>query len=108
MLLNVIAPRITRLDTRFRNCVPPEKVLALGLFRLAHGNSYISIAPAMNVGKSTLVTEAVQDVVKSLFNLRNKYIKFPETEQETTALKFAHLRSIPISRILSVLLPEFI
>ena len=104
MLPNVIAPRITRLDTRFRNCVPPEKVLALGLFRLAHGNSYISIAPAMNVGKSTLVIEAVQDVVESLFD----YIKFPETEQETTALKFAHLRSIPISRILSALLMELI
>ena len=84
MLLNVIAPRITRLDTRFRNCVPPEKVLALGLFRLAHGNSYISIAPAMNVGKS--VIEAVQDVVESLFDLRNEYIKFPETEQEKAAL----------------------
>ena len=52
MLLNVIAPRITTaiLDTRFRNCdncVPPEKVLALGLFRQANGNSYISIAPAI-------------------------------------------------------------
>ena len=85
MLLNVIAARITRLDTRFRNCVPPEKVLALGLFRLAHGNSYISIAPAMNVGKSTVI-KAVQDVVESLFDLRNEYIKFPETEQETAAL----------------------
>ena len=103
ILLNVITPRITRLDTRFRNCVPPEKVLALGLFRLAHGNSYISIAPAMNVGKSTLVIEAVQDVVESLFDYI-KYIKFLETENETTALKFAHLRSIPISRILSALL----
>ena len=54
MLMNVIAPRIQdSLDTRFRlrNSVPPEKVLALGLFRLAHGNSYISIASAMNVGK---------------------------------------------------------
>ena len=108
MLLNVIAPRITRLNTHFRNCVPPEKVLALGLFRLAHGNSYISIAPAMNVGKSTLVIEAVQDVVESLFDLRNEYIKFPETEQETTASKFAYLRSIPISRILSALLTELI
>ena len=107
MLLNVIAPRITRLDTRFRNCVPPKKVLALGLFRLAHGNSYISIAPAMNVGKSTLVIEAVQDVVESLFDYV-KYIKFPETEQETTALKFAHFRSLPISRILSALLTELI
>ena len=85
MLLNVIEARITRLDTRFRNCVPPEKVLALGLFRLAHGNSYISIAPAMNVGKSTVI-KAVQDVVESLFDLRNEYIKFPETEQETAAL----------------------
>ena len=107
MLLSVIAARITRLDTRFRNCVPPEKVLALGLFRLAHGNSYISIAPAMNVGKSTLVIEAVQDFVESLFDYI-KYIKFPETEQETTALKFAHLRSIPISRILSALLTELL
>ena len=85
MLLNVIAARITRLDKRFRNCVPPGKVLALGLFRLAHGKSYISIAPAMNVGKSTVI-EAVQDVVESLFDLRNEYIKFPETEQETAAL----------------------
>ena len=36
--MNVIAPRIQdSLDTRFRlrNSVPPEKVLALGLFRLA-------------------------------------------------------------------------
>ena len=96
MLLNVIAPRITRLDTRFRNCVPPEKVLALGLFRLAHGNSYISIAPAINVGKSAVI-EAVQDVVESVFDLRNEYIKFPETEQETAALirTFEELSDLP-------------
>ena len=70
VLLNVIAPWITRLDMRFRNFVLPEKVLVLGLFRLAHGNSYISIAPAMNIRKS-IVIEAVQDVVESLFDLRN-------------------------------------
>ena len=58
MLLNVIAPRSP-----------------LGLFRLAHGNSYISTAPAMNVGKSTVI-EAVQGVVESLFDLRNEFIKF--------------------------------
>ena len=39
----------------------------------------------MNVRKSTVI-EAVQDVVESLFDLRNEYIKFPETEQETEAL----------------------
>ena len=42
----------------------------------------ISIAPAMNVKKPTVI-EAVEDVLESLFNLRNEYIKFPETEQET-------------------------
>ena len=63
-----------------------------------------SIAPAMNVKKSTVI-EAVQDVVESLFNLRNDYIKFPETEQETAAII---LRSIPISRILPALLTELI
>ena len=46
---------------------------------------YISIAPAMNVGKSTVI-ETVQDVVEPLLDLRNEYIKFPETEQETAAL----------------------
>ena len=45
-----------------RNCIPPEKVLAIGLYRLAHGNSYVSLAPVFNVGKSTAI-EAVQDVV---------------------------------------------
>ena len=45
----------------------------------------ISIAPAMNVKKSTVI-EAVQDVAESLFNLRNEYLKFPETEQETAAI----------------------
>ena len=62
-------------------CVPPEKVLALGLFRPL----MVIHIRAMNVGKPTLI-EAVQDVVESLFDLRNKFIKFPETEQETGAL----------------------
>ena len=59
-----------------RDCVPPEKVLAIGLYRLAHGNSYESMAPALNVGRTTAI-EAVQDVVNQLYELRNHYIKFP-------------------------------
>ena len=50
----------------------------------------------MNVGKSTVI-EAVQDVVESLFDLRNEYTKFPETEQETAALisTFAEYSDFP-------------
>ena len=61
-LLNMVNPHVARQDTSMRNCIPPEKILAIGLYRLAHGNSYVSIAPVFNVGKSTII-EAVQDVV---------------------------------------------
>ena len=66
-----------------RSCIPAEKILAIGLYRLAHGNSYVSIAPVFNVGKSTVI-EAVQDVVNVLYDLRNRYIKFPTTIPEMT------------------------
>lgn len=82
ILLNVLRPAVTRENTRLRDCIAPEKVLALGLDRLAHGNSYESIGPVFNIGRLT-VPEAVQDVVEALFNLRNDYIKFPTTEAET-------------------------
>jgi len=54
-LVGILGHRIVRENTRFRDCIPPEKVLALGLYRLAHGNSYVSIGPVFNVGKSTTV-----------------------------------------------------
>ena len=76
--------------------MPPQKVLALGLYRLAHGNSYSSIAPVFNVGKSTAI-EAVQDVVNGLYELRDEYIKFPETLAEVNASigTFADLTDLP-------------
>ena len=51
IVIHILGPRLERRNSRFRNCLPPEKVLALGLYRLAHGNSYSSIGPAFNVGK---------------------------------------------------------
>ena len=66
-----------------RNCIPAQKILAIGLYRLAHGNSYVPIAPVFNVGKSTVI-EAEQDVVNVLFDQRDHYIKFPTTIAEIT------------------------
>ena len=96
MLLNVLRPAVTCKNTRLRDYIAPEKVLALGLYRLAHGNSYESIGPSFNVGRST-VLEAVQDVVEALFNLRNVYIKFPITEAETWVCieTFQHVSDLP-------------
>ena len=64
MLLNVLRPAVIRENTRLRDWIAPEKVLALGLYCLARGNSYESIGPNFNVGRST-VLEAIQDVVEA-------------------------------------------
>ena len=95
-ILHILGQRLERRNTRFRNCLPPAKVLALGLYRLAHGNSYSSIGPVFNVGKSTVI-EGVQDVVNGLYELRDEYIKFPETIAEVNAsiATFAELTNLP-------------
>ena len=50
-VLDVSGARIVRENSRFRSCLSPAKVLAIGLYRLAHGNSYLTIGPTFNVGK---------------------------------------------------------
>lgn len=83
-LVGILGPWLTRQKTRPRECVPPEKVLALGIYRIANGNSFASIGPVFNVGKSTVI-ETVQDVVRGLFELKDEYVHFPETVAETAA-----------------------
>jgi len=96
VLLNMLTPFLLRQNTSLHDCIPPEKVLALGLYRLAHGNSYLTIGANFGVGKSTVI-EAVQDVTGALFELRNEYIKFPVSEAETrTCIEtFSELSNLP-------------
>ncbi|XP_028516196.1 protein ALP1-like [Exaiptasia diaphana] len=96
LLLNVLRPALTRQNTFLRDCIPPAKVLSLGLYRLAHGNSYNTIAATFNVGKSTVI-EAVQDVVEALCDIRENYIKFPSSEDEIveSSETFDDLTDIP-------------
>ena len=81
-LLTLLRGYVQRENTRFRDCIPPEKVLAIGLYRIAHGGSYDNRALAMNVGKTT-VHEAFRDVVNALYDIRNDLIKLPVTVDET-------------------------
>ena len=50
-LLTLLRGYVQRENTRFRDCIPPEKVLAIGLYQIAHGGSYDNTALAMNVEK---------------------------------------------------------
>ena len=82
----MLGHHLVRQPSRFRDPLPPEEILALGLYRLVHGNSYVTIGPSFNVGKATAI-EAVQDVVEALYKIRNDYIKFSETEAEIVAAR---------------------
>ena len=82
-VVNILGPRIVRDNSRFRTCLCPAKILAIGLYRLAYGNSYLTIGPAFNVGESTVI-EAVHDIVAALYELRDDHIKFPENLAEIT------------------------
>ena len=96
VVLNTLGHRIVRENSRFRACLSPAKILAFGLYRLAHGNSYLTIGPTFNVGKSTVI-EAIQDVVGALYELRDDHIKFPENLAEITASlqSFEGLSALP-------------
>ena len=81
-LLDLVRDKLERQNTRFRSCIPAEKVLAIALHRLENGISYVTLALLLNVGKSTAI-EATQDVVEALNELRKDHIHFSETEDET-------------------------
>lgn len=94
--LDLLGARIMRHNSRFRSCLSPAKVLAIGLYRLAHGNSYPTIGPTFNVDRSTVI-EAVQDVVRALYELQDDHNKFPETRAElnTSIQLFEELSALP-------------
>ena len=81
-LLNMLHPFLLWQNTSLCDCIPPGKVLALGLYCLVHGNSHLTIGANLGVGKSTVI-EVVQDVTGAPFELRNESIKFPVREAET-------------------------
>ena len=94
MLLNILRPRLTKQNTCLR--VTGKKILALGMYHLAHANSYVTIGPNFNVGKTTVI-EAVEDVVDALCDIKHKYIKSPSTNREILATRqtFENLTNLP-------------
>eukprot|EP00794_Sanderia_malayensis_P007619 gene7619-8459_t len=93
MLVRVCDVNITRGQTRFRASLSPEKVLAVGLYRLAHGASYQVCADTFNIGKTT-VHEAFFDVVTVLNTVKNRFIRFPATlEKKVKAINTFKSRS---------------
>ena len=47
-ILNLVWHCLARQPSNLRDPLPPEKILASGLYRLGHGNLYVSIGPSFN------------------------------------------------------------
>ena len=94
--LDLLGARIMQHNSRFRSCLSPAEVLAIGLYRLDHGNSYPTIGPTFNVDRSTVI-EALQDLVRALYELQDDHIKFSETRAElnTSIQSFEELSALP-------------
>ena len=94
MILYHLNPHLTRQDTAMHDCIPPQKVLAIGLHRLD------SIGPTFNVGKSTVI-KAVQDVVNALLDASDQFIEFSTTPAGTAA-STEHFRAHTRSELVHV------
>ena len=79
--MRIFHKNITRKPSKFRECLSPEKVLAIGLYRLATGASWQACADVFNVGKTTAL-EAFEDVLSALNKVKGHFIKFPSTLEE--------------------------
>lgn len=66
---------------RFRDPVSVEERVGLSLWRLATGNSYRSCGLQFGLGKST-VEIICSEFEQAIFNLKNRFLKFPLTTQE--------------------------
>ena len=73
-----VGPAIQRQDTILRAAIPLEKRAAVGLQRLATGDSYRSCGLMFGIAKSTAVG-VCRDFVQALCQLKEQFIKFPNT-----------------------------
>ena len=82
-LLALVAPEISRRNTRLWKAIPRPKRVAIALWRLAGGGSFGDVATHFDVGKSTCV-KISREVCYALNRLSKHFIKFPVTCRETT------------------------
>ncbi|KAK0137444.1 Protein ALP1-like [Merluccius polli] len=91
-LLRIVAPSITKLDTKFRQAISPEERLCICLRYLATGDSFRSVAFGFRVGAST-VAGIVHEVCAAIWtSLLADYMPRPDAaEWRKIAAEFSHL-----------------
>jgi hypothetical protein len=76
-LHKLLAPHIGKRVTNFRQPIPSDRRLAIFLYYVAHGASYIVLTNQFGCGKST-VCGIISDIVHAILqHLSQHYVKFP-------------------------------
>ena len=82
-LVALVAPEISRRNTRLRKALSTPKRVAIALWRLARGGSFRDVATQFDMGKSTCVKKT-REFCHALNRLSRHFIKFLVTCRETT------------------------
>ena len=81
LLCNTLRPHISKEDTKFLKCIPPEIKLAVTLYYLSGAIDYGTIANLFGLGRS-IVYSIVHTVHKQIVkNLLKTYINLPKREE---------------------------
>ena len=80
-LCDLVRVNLQKQHTRFRSPVSVQERVGLALWRLATGNSYRSCGLQFGLGKST-AKSICSEFEQAIFNLKDRFIKFPLTIQE--------------------------
>ena len=81
-LIHLLRQRMEKRDTNFKKAVPIKRRIAIALWRLAKGNSYRCVSEVFSIGQST-ANEITALFCRSISEMVNHFIKFPETRVET-------------------------
>lgn len=74
ILLNLVGPKIKKMDTNFRKAISVQERLALTLRFLATGDSYSSLQYLFKISKQA-ISEIVPEVCSALIDSLKDYIK---------------------------------
>lgn len=80
-LCNLLRPELEKETTQLRSPVTLEKRVAIAIRRLAKGDSFTSLSMQFGVGSSTCHM-ICKEFENHLCNIRNNYIKFPNTREK--------------------------
>ena len=82
-ILNIVRPSLAKENTRFRECIPIEKKVAISIWSLATGHSYRAVSRVFNVSKASAV-ETFLAFIRELCNHGDQIIHFYRDSVETT------------------------